>query len=305
VYQETHYYPFGMTMEGEWQNIVNGPENNYLYNGTEKNSDFGLDVNTTFYRTYDPAIGRWWQVDPRAEMAQNYSPYNFSFNSPINYADPNGDFPNPFKWIKKLFSRCKKVKCRSGAGGNKKNKRVKRTKKKSKKNKTKYVNRWNNVYNWDTNSSPGLRGEIPYSEGLNNPVELPIITHRIPIPPSFSGITRQKVYTDPNIKWTTGLFKNEGWAALRNGGKSIYSRKGRAGIGDNVIVSPVLTPDDVQFLNNGGSVNGLNLNNRVSILRLRLQVDELRTFRVNYRGVWPFRKKSYSLIARRHSKHIK
>jgi hypothetical protein len=34
ILQESHYYPFGMAMDGAWQDIVNGPENNYLYNGT-------------------------------------------------------------------------------------------------------------------------------------------------------------------------------------------------------------------------------------------------------------------------------
>ena len=58
VYQETHYYPFGMTMEGEWQDIVNGPENNYLYNGKELNSDFGLDLHDYGARFYDAAIER-------------------------------------------------------------------------------------------------------------------------------------------------------------------------------------------------------------------------------------------------------
>ncbi len=92
VYQETHYYPFGMTMEGEWQNIVNGPENNYLYNGKELNSDFGLDWSDYGARYYDAAIGRWNRVDPKAEGAYGHSPYNSMFNNPVSYSDPDGDF---------------------------------------------------------------------------------------------------------------------------------------------------------------------------------------------------------------------
>jgi RHS repeat-associated protein len=81
VYQETHYYPFGMTMEGEWQNIVNGPENNYLYNGKELADDFGLDWSYYGFRMYDSQIGRFPSVDPIAD--------NFAHVSPFNYAENN------------------------------------------------------------------------------------------------------------------------------------------------------------------------------------------------------------------------
>jgi RHS repeat-associated protein len=93
VYQETHYYPFGMTMEGEWQNIVNGPENNYLYNGKELNSDFGLDWSDYGARYYDASIGRWNSVDPLAELFPSQSPYNYTFNNPIRFTDPSGMAP--------------------------------------------------------------------------------------------------------------------------------------------------------------------------------------------------------------------
>ena len=37
VYQESHYYPFGMSMDGPWNQNVNTPENKYLDNGKELN----------------------------------------------------------------------------------------------------------------------------------------------------------------------------------------------------------------------------------------------------------------------------
>jgi hypothetical protein len=43
-------------------------------------------------RTLDPAIGRWWQSDPLAEVDRPFSPYNSMWASPMNYSDPNGDF---------------------------------------------------------------------------------------------------------------------------------------------------------------------------------------------------------------------
>jgi RHS repeat-associated protein len=82
--------PFGMTMEGEWQDIVNGPENNYLYNGKELNSDFGLDWSDYGARYYDAAIGRWGQVDPLAESYYSTSSYAYVLNNPIGLIDPDG-----------------------------------------------------------------------------------------------------------------------------------------------------------------------------------------------------------------------
>ena len=103
VYQETHYYPFGMTMEGEWQDIVNGPENNYLYNGKELQTDFDLNWSDYGARYYDPAIARWNSVDPLAEKMASWSPYNYAFNNPIKFIDPDGKAPgDPPYLLKKI-----------------------------------------------------------------------------------------------------------------------------------------------------------------------------------------------------------
>ena len=50
----------------------------------------------TKFRAYDPQIGRWWQIDPLAtqEHLPSWTPYNYSYNNPIRYNDPNGDCPN-------------------------------------------------------------------------------------------------------------------------------------------------------------------------------------------------------------------
>ena len=91
ILEETHYYPFGLTMQGISSKSALGLENKYKYNGIELDTSLGLDEYEAQLRDLDPQLGRWWQVDPETEDQEMWSPYTSNNDNPILYEDPRGN----------------------------------------------------------------------------------------------------------------------------------------------------------------------------------------------------------------------
>ena len=124
IVEENHYYPFGLKHKAyNNQSYVFVPAENapgyyraelvqegsrtpinpykYKYNGKELQDDLGVNMYDFGARNYDPAIGRWMNIDPLAEQGCRWSPYSYAFNNPVYFVDPDGMWPYP-AWMGKV-----------------------------------------------------------------------------------------------------------------------------------------------------------------------------------------------------------
>ena len=96
IISEKNYYPFGLQQKGYNNNVsanVNSTADSFGYGGKELNDELGLNWYDITARNYDAALGRWMNIDPLAELMRRHSPYNYAFDNPIVFTDPDGMAP--------------------------------------------------------------------------------------------------------------------------------------------------------------------------------------------------------------------
>src|SRR5690606_26078029 len=104
ILEENHYYPFGLKHkkygsvdydfveleddEGYYVGIEIVPPGarktyQYKFGNKEYQDELGLNFYDYGARNYDPALGRWFTVDPMADVAPGWSPYRAFYCNPI------------------------------------------------------------------------------------------------------------------------------------------------------------------------------------------------------------------------------
>jgi len=94
ILSEKNYYPFGLTHRG-YNNQTQGTYYPYGFGGKEEQQELDLNWLDFSARNYDPALGRWMNIDLLADANGQIhnAPYNYALNNPVVLTDPDGNCP--------------------------------------------------------------------------------------------------------------------------------------------------------------------------------------------------------------------
>ena len=117
VSQVNEYYPYGLHTDKSWRH-EGYVDPGMMYQAAYAGYDSLTGYYDFLYRSYDPALGQFFAVDPMAGTQTAYSPYHANYNNPVMYVDPlglapdywprhdsnpssggGGDGPDPGNWI--------------------------------------------------------------------------------------------------------------------------------------------------------------------------------------------------------------
>ncbi|PWG77914.1 polymorphic toxin type 44 domain-containing protein, partial [Pararcticibacter amylolyticus] len=88
ILQTPDYYAFGMELNRN--RLTPSPDNRYKYNGKELQTELGLGQYDYGARFYDAVVGRFTTMDPLTNKYASFTPYNYTFNNPVRFIDPDG-----------------------------------------------------------------------------------------------------------------------------------------------------------------------------------------------------------------------
>ena len=102
VLEVTNFRAFGTEIATWGERAYGKLQNKYLYNGKELQSkEFsdgsGIDEYDYGMRHYDPLLGRWMVVDALSEVSRRWSVYNYCYDNPLRFMDPDGMYVSPFQ----------------------------------------------------------------------------------------------------------------------------------------------------------------------------------------------------------------
>jgi len=91
IVEESNYYPFGLKHKGYTTTTTLGNAFNKIgFQGQELQEDIDLNWSSFKWRNYDPAVGRFFSIDPLAEKYSHMTPYQFSSNQPMHASELEG-----------------------------------------------------------------------------------------------------------------------------------------------------------------------------------------------------------------------